>query len=112
VTVAQPRKLSRLGRDSKSGFEIGLVGSGPAAARARQLKGLGLYAEDLCRLVRRSPEGEGGRDSVKVEAQYEVLGNEAKRQVRPIRDDRNARLLVWHVAQRLLAFVDRPVRDG
>jgi hypothetical protein len=73
VTVAQPRKLSRLGRDSKSGFEIGLVGSGPAAARARQLKGLGLYAEDLCRLVRRSPEGEGGRDSVK-EAQHFVLG--------------------------------------
>jgi hypothetical protein len=35
------------------------------------------YGEDLSRLVRRSPEGEGGRDSLKV-AQYEVLGNEAK----------------------------------
>jgi hypothetical protein len=40
---------------------------------------------------------------VKV-AQYEVLGNEAKRQVRP--------LLVSHAAQRLPAYVDRPVRDG
>ena len=75
-------------------------GSGPAAAHARQLKGLGLYGEDLSR-----------RDSVKV-AQYEVLGNEAKRHVRPVRDDRNARLLVSHAAQRLPAFVDRPVRDG
>jgi len=35
------------------------------------LRGLGLYAEDLSR-----------RDSVKV-AQYEVLGNGAKRRVRP-----------------------------
>ncbi len=69
---------------------------------------LGLYGEDLSRLVRRSPEGEGGRDSVKV-AQYEVLGNEAKRQVHPVRDDRNARLLVSHTAQRLPTFVDRPV---
>jgi hypothetical protein len=49
------------------------------------------YGEDLSRLVRRSPEGEGGRDSLKV-AQYEVLGNEAKRHGRPARDDRNARL--------------------
>ena len=47
----------------------------PVAAHARQLKGLGLYSKDLSRLVRRSPEGEGGRDSVKI-AQYEVLGNE------------------------------------
>ncbi len=45
------------------------------------------YGEDLSRLVRRSPEGEGGRDSLKV-AQYEVLGNEAKRHGRPARDDR------------------------
>jgi|SRR5580704_13336314 hypothetical protein len=69
------------------------------------------YGEDLSRLVRRSPEGEGGRDSLKV-AQYEVLGNEAKRHGRPARDDRNARLLVSHAAQRLPAFVDRPARDG
>jgi hypothetical protein len=48
---------------------------------------------------------------VKV-AQYEVLGNDAKRPVRPGRDDRNVRLLVSHAAQRLPALVDRPVRDG
>jgi hypothetical protein len=59
-----------------------------------------LYAEDLSR-----------RDSVKV-AQYEVLGNDAKRQVRPVRDDRNVRRLVSHPAQRLPALVDRPVQDG
>jgi hypothetical protein len=36
---------------------------------------------------------------VKV-AQYEVLGNDAKRHVRPVRDDRNVRLLVVsHAAQ-------------
>jgi hypothetical protein len=60
----------------------------------RQLKRLGLYAEDLSR-----------RDSVKV-AQYEVLGNDAKRHVRPVsvRDDRNVRLLVSHAARRLPAF--------
>jgi hypothetical protein len=40
------------------------------------LRNLGLYDEDLSR-----------RDSVK-EAQYEVLGNDAKRHVRPDRDDR------------------------
>jgi len=45
-----------------SGSGIGFAGSGPAAAHARQLKGLGLYGEDLSR-----------RDLVKV-AQYEVLG--------------------------------------
>jgi hypothetical protein len=39
----------------------------PAAAHARQLKGLGLYGKDLSR-----------RDLVKV-AQYEVLGNDAKK---------------------------------
>jgi len=32
------------------------IGRRPAAAHARQLKGLGLYAEDLSRLVRRSLE--------------------------------------------------------
>jgi hypothetical protein len=39
---------------------------------------------------------------VKV-AQYEVLGNEAKRHVRPVgcRDERSARLLVSHAARRL-----------
>jgi hypothetical protein len=47
---------------------------------------------------------------VKV-AQYEVLGNDAKRQVRPGsgRDDRIAWRLVSHAAQRLPASVDRPV---
>jgi hypothetical protein len=45
---------------------------------------------------------------VKV-TQYEVLGNGAKRRVRPGRDDRNAWLLVSHEAQRLPALVDRPV---
>ena len=74
-----------------------LSGSCPA----RQLEGLGLSGEDLSR-----------RDSMKVEAQYEVLGNDAKRHVRPARDDRNARLLVLRAAQRLPAFIDRPVRDG
>jgi hypothetical protein len=47
---------------------------------------------------------------VKV-AQYEVLGNDAKRRVRPLRDDRNIRLSVSHAAQRLPALIDRPVRD-
>jgi hypothetical protein len=47
---------------------------------------------------------------VKV-AQYEVLGNDAKRQVRPGsgRDDRIAWRLVWHAAQRLPTSLDRPV---
>ena len=47
-----------------------------------------------------------------IEAQYEVLGNDAKRHVRPVRDDRNVRLLLSNAAQRLPALVDRPVRDG
>jgi hypothetical protein len=67
------------------------------------LRGLGLYAEDLSR-----------RDSVKV-AQYPAaagLGNDVKRRVRPARDDRNVRLLGSQAAQRLPALVDRPVRDG
>jgi hypothetical protein len=98
------------------------------------LRSLGLYTEDLSRPVRHSPKatfalratarpqyegratakrrrGEGGRDSVKV-AQYEVLGNDAKRQVRPGRDDRIAWRLVSHAAQRLPASPDRPFRDG
>jgi hypothetical protein len=58
-----------------------------------------MYAEDLSR-----------RDLMK--AQYEVLGNDAKNQVRPVRDDRNVRLLVSNAAQRVPALVDRPVRDG
>jgi hypothetical protein len=75
------------------------LGRSPISANLRVL---GLYAEDLSQ-----------RDSVKV-AQYEVLGNEAKRHVRPVsvRDDRNGRLLVSHAAYRLPTFVDRPVRDG
>jgi hypothetical protein len=93
-------------RQKKPDFEQNAVstknqypfGSGLAAAHARQLKGLGLYGEGLSR-----------RDSVKV-AQYEVLGNEAKRHVRPVRDDRKAR--GSHAAERLPAFIDRPVRDG
>jgi hypothetical protein len=52
---------------------------------------------------------------VKV-AQYEVLGNDAKRQVRPGsgRDDRIAWRSVSHAAQRLPASLDRPFRfrDG
>jgi hypothetical protein len=84
------------------------LGRSPISAN---LRSLGLYTEDLSRLVRHSPEGEGGRDSVKV-AQYEVLGNDAKRQVRPGRDDRIAWRLVSHAAQRLLASLDRPFRDG
>jgi hypothetical protein len=73
-----------------------------------------MYAEDLSRPVRRSPKGEGGRDSVKV-AQYPAaagLGNDAKRHGRPVRDDRNVRLLVSHAAQRLPTLVDRPLRDA
>jgi hypothetical protein len=45
-------------------------------------------------------------------AQYEVLGNDAKRHVRPARDDRNVRLWVSHPSQRLPVLVDRPIRDG
>ncbi len=56
-----------------------------------------MYAEDLSR-----------RDLMKV-AQYEVLGNDAKRQIRPVRDDRNVRLSVSNAAQRVPALVDRPV---
>jgi hypothetical protein len=41
-----------------------------------------------------------------------VLGNEAKRNVRPARDDRKVWLLFPRADQRLLALVDRPVRDG
>src|ERR1700730_11253187 len=77
-----------------------IFGGGPGPPIRVNLRGLELYAEDLSR-----------RDSVKV-AQYEVLGNDAKRPVRPARDDRNVRLLVSHAAQRLPALVDRPVRDG
>jgi hypothetical protein len=55
-----------------------------------------------------SGEKQSRRDSVKV-AQYEVLGNDAKRQVRPARDDRIAWRLVLRAAQRLPASLDRPV---
>jgi len=56
-------------------------------AHARQHKYLRSPGEDLSR-----------RDLV-IEAQYEVLGNEAKRHGRPIRDDRNAWILVSHATQ-------------
>jgi len=46
-------------------------------AHVRQLKSLGSSGEDFV-----------PKDSMKV-AQYEVLGNDAKRHVRPARDDRN-----------------------
>ena len=45
-------------------------------------------------------------------AQYPAaagLGNDAKRRVHPVRDDRNVRFSVSHAAQRLPAMVDRPV---
>ena len=80
--------------DFGKGF-VGHVG-GPAAAHAYLFKGLRLSAKDLSR-----------RDSLKV-AQYEVLGNDAKRRVRPARDDRNVRSLVSHAAQRFPALVDNP----
>jgi len=43
-------------------------------------------------------------------AQYEVLGNDAKGDIRPaIRDDRNDRLLISHAPLQAKAAVDRPV---
>jgi hypothetical protein len=64
------------------------------------LRRLGLYAEDLSR-----------KDAVKV-AQYEVLGNDAERHVRPVsvRDDRNVRLLVSH--RSAIASIGRSYRPG
>jgi hypothetical protein len=56
-------------------------------------------------------ENQSRRDLTKV-AQYEVLGNDAKRNARPGRDDRIAWRLVSHAAQRLPASLDRPFRDG
>jgi hypothetical protein len=62
-----------------------------------------------------SPAGPafGARDLTKV-AQYEVLGNEAKDRSVPAGTIEMLGLLVLHAAQRLPAFVDRPVsvRDG
>ena len=102
--------LDPLGRFSDFSQQLGE--GVPISANLRRL---GLYAEDLSRLVRRSLEAAFSirtrAGPVKV-AQYEVLGNGAKRHVRPVRDDRNVRLLVSHAAQRLPALVDRPVRDG
>src|ERR1700730_239582 len=43
-------------------------------------------------------ENQPRRDLMKV-AQYEVLGNNTKRGVRPARDDRNARLFVSHATR-------------
>jgi hypothetical protein len=69
----------------------------PAAAHARQLKELAIWIVQvrwwLEKISPAGPESFRGRDLTKV-AQYEVLGNEAKKQVRPVRDDRNGRLWV------------------
>ncbi len=46
-----------------------------------------------------------------IVAQYEVLGKWSKRHVRPVRGDRNARLLVFYATWRTQAAIDRPVRD-
>jgi hypothetical protein len=46
-----------------------------------------------------------------IEAQYEVLGKWSKKHVRPVRDDRNARLLIFYATWRTQAAIDRPVRD-
>jgi hypothetical protein len=58
-------------------------------------------------------ENQSRRDLTKV-AQYEVLGNEAKNRSVPLAlgTIEMLGLLVFHAAQRLPAFVDRPVRDG
>jgi hypothetical protein len=56
-------------------------------------------------------ENQSRRDLTKV-AQYEVLGNDAKNRSVPPGTIENSRLLVPCGAQRLQAFVDRPVRDG
>jgi hypothetical protein len=55
-----------------------LFSAGRGSPLSANLRSLGLYTEDLSR-----------RDSVKV-ARYEVLGNDAKRQVRPGRSNRLA----------------------
>jgi hypothetical protein len=49
--------------------------------------------------VSRRSFSEGGRDSVKPSIRRGGLGNDAKRQVRPGRDDRIAWRLVSHAAQ-------------
>jgi len=61
-----------------------------------------LKCEPACRFRRLRLPGEdlSQRDLVKV-AQYEVLGNDEKRYVRPVRDDRYAWLLVSRVAKRV-----------
>jgi hypothetical protein len=58
-------------------------------------------------------ENQSRRDLTKV-AQYEVLGNEAKNMSVPSGTIEMLGLLVLHAAQRLPAFVDRPIRirDG
>ncbi|MGA8482533.1 MAG: hypothetical protein WB696_31565 [Chthoniobacterales bacterium] len=45
-------------------------------------------------------------------AQHEVVGNGAKRDVRPGRDDRNVRLLVSLMPLTSVSSLDRPIRDG
>lgn len=57
-------------------------------------------------------EDRSSRDPMKL-AQYEVLGNDAKGDIRPaIRDDRNDRLLISHAPLQAKAAVDRPVRGA
>jgi hypothetical protein len=68
------------------------------------LRGLGLRGQDLSRLVRRSPEGEGGRDSVKVAQHPPRRTGKWRAKIRPSRHDGNARLLVSDAAQLLPAF--------
>jgi hypothetical protein len=73
------------------------LGLHPISANLRRL---GLYAEDLSR-----------RDSVKV-AQYEVLGNDAKRHVRPYKG-RSKRWAFGGLARRsAIASIGRSSRPG
>jgi hypothetical protein len=69
------KRRAKSGNAGKSGVAAiqDSLGRSPISVNLRSLR---LYVEDLSR-----------RDSVKV-AQYEVLGNDAKRHVRPGRDDR------------------------
>jgi hypothetical protein len=45
-------------------------------------------------------------------AQYEVLGIDAKRDIRPGRDDRDVWLLVFLMPFTSVSNLDRPIRDG
>jgi len=73
------------------------------------LRTIGLSRKPGGRLSIELRQGEGGRDSLKV-AQYEVLRNDAKRRVRPVRDDRNVR---FGLARRsAIASIGRSFRPG